>query len=275
MNFLENDGYGSFYKTEETSRLIREKLKAKMEQEARFSEGHARIIRIIEQLPVDERSGFSISKWLEEPITAIGQKFGDLATSGGSAWYSFERNLRDIEYMFHGGNVPTEFLSLPLTKAAQRFQKALNQKREEEERRKRESEAKAAIARAAFIEQHAIELLGYDEAQSWISRSPDKESQSHLERCHVSQQGLEAALSALGAYGLKREKEAARNAEIAVLRAQLSKEARTRLGEQRAKLFLNTTHTQINARPWDYCTNQQALQTCLNLLKGAKRPRWY
>lgn len=259
---------------------FRERRASLAEQRRRSESACAKLARIVERVPPEERATFSLDLWFEQPIEGHRGRFSDLVHRGGQAWSDFERDLRQIELMFRDGPPAKQTLGLPVGQAIARAAERERLKQEEAERIRITAEAEAANKRSDHLLYAAINALGDANARRWlVQKLPNG---TRLSVASQSDIALGQAMSALAAEKRDQMQRERLAREAAECRRLLKEAAASSLGpdSERVELFMQTTHPRLGASPWSRCVDRRGLDECLALLprgtaqRVSKRVRW-
>lgn len=242
------------------------------ERKSRRDEADRMLNALFEGSGVDaEGPEFSLEAWRTAPPDLDGRSIAEIADGGDAEWRRLRERLSTIQTMLRGGPPCDDLMGLPFE--AQRVE-AVRQAEAiaaEEARSLAEAERQAAEARLHDLRQAAqVGLL--DQAHGWLASAAGG-GLSWEGRARESPEGLEQALKTLApvaetAATARREK-AAREA----LQAELREAARAVYDEQRAELFLRSTHPDVGTSPLSYCDDPRRLRLCLNLLPSPSKRR--
>jgi hypothetical protein len=221
-----------------------------------------RIRAILSKIPTEEKAGFSLNRWLEQPITHLGIRFGDMVESGSDGWEVFQLILGEMERMFSFGQKPAQVtLGLPIEGAIARAAERERVAAEKAERERIEAEEQAKRDRGAWLTRHAVEKLGESKAVLWLS-SEAAEGGTHFTLAESSAEGYRSAETKLEAAVAR-----ARREEMASrYRARLAAAALGSLGPERARLFMTAKDPRLGMSPSERCTDPIGLRDCLSLL---------
>lgn len=161
---LEPEGHDHFRLEDQVSYSLDQRSDQLDAQAKRDQHAKARLRAILENVPADDRDGFSVDRWLTKPIPQLGVRLADIVESG-DGWGTLQAAFGEIERLLRGGKPIEVTLGLPIEPAIAR---AVDREREAAEaaeririEAKQRAEREAALADAAQRERYDREVAGY------------------------------------------------------------------------------------------------------------------
>jgi len=266
---LHDDG-DAFSLSDRQSEAIAARIAAAKLEGSRLEEVRRQVTAIVERLPGAERRDFDLETWFDRRLRRFSLTPRQLTSAESGRWWEFREALGGIDIMFAGAPVPADFLGLPLEAAGTRATEAIRRKEVERERKAEEAQVAAAERRLAILRERTSMVFGTEDAP-WINRPGRSGGPSPALAAQQSDQGLQAAMSALDRIGADRAAKVRADQIAAEAREDLRRAAENRLPEGHAPYFLGSAHPGIGGeRPIDFCRDAVTLRRCLQLLPDGR-----
>lgn len=270
LDFLENQGllvkdWRSWHVSSHISQDIKTSYRIDAERPERIRYVRELVVEILNFLAQNEASVFDFECWLDHQQSSIGCTARNAIGEGRAKYSSLLNSLRQIERMMREPSyIPSDRLHLPLEEECDRRQ-------ETKEFKKLEAERAKALNRIETLEK-SLELYRDSSLGTWLYEPNEKlAGNTPCVAAHESEKGLAKALNLLDHRYKELTAERARLKRMLDVKEKLAARARTILGEERAELFLRSTHPKIGLkRPYDYCMDETSLGHCLDLLPKSK-----
>jgi hypothetical protein len=257
---LEPEGPDHFRLEDQISYSLDQRTDELDAQTNRDRQAKSRLRAILENIPADERDGFSLDRWLTKPIPQLGVRLADIVGSG-DGWGTLQMAFGEIERLLRGGKPIEITLGLPIEEAVARAVERERKAVEAAEHARAEAEQRAARERSNSLTRQAVETLGQGKGEGWVF-AVESGGLSFHQLAASSPAGLSQAETAL--------REAVRldriEREAANCRAQLELAAKKAFGVERAALFMRAHDPRIEMSPFARCTDAIGLRDCLSLL---------
>ncbi len=235
--------------------------RARAEQLAR---SRLRLEGLLATATEEERAGFDLARWERSPIPEFGRPLDRLC--GEAAYDAFDEALDLLEagVGWSGLWSGEDFLGLPLEGAVRRGVEAREAREAAVAAEKAEAERQRLLQLVDRIAVRAAYLMGGCEAAEWMAprRAGLEADPAERDRAWRDLAEVERRLKA----------QAALDALVAEVRAELEKAAEARLGDL-AGWFLRTGNNLCDGRhPWDYTVDRHTLRDALRAVEMAPKP---
>ncbi|MFN3362775.1 MAG: hypothetical protein ACK40W_02335 [Allorhizobium sp.] len=222
---------------------------------------------MLKGLPPEEVEAFKLKIWIDQALP--GRDFSPMKAFhfDDMQWQAFRSDLVDIRGQIQSRPKPDlDLMGLPLDGELARTLERKAQERAAREEAKAQKEQAAAESRVSRLKSAAWQGLGA-EADGWFSSPhPRLDNQTPLEVAAINDDEyvrvdrlLRQSILEFELARAKKQKEESALGDVVSF-------ARTKLGEQKAELWLRSFHPRLQARPEDYIVDGATRDACLKLL---------
>lgn len=233
----------------------------------RFEDLEACIREALKELPPEETEAFDLKIWADQALP--GRDFSPLKALhfDDMPWRSFRSDLVNLRWQIQSRpELDLDLMGLPLARELHRQLERKAREQAAREQAKAQKEQAAADSRVSRLKSDAWQSLG-GEADGWFnSPHPELDNRTPLEVAAISDDECIRVHRILGQrirdFELARAKEQKKGAAL----GEVVSFARTKLGEQKAGLWIRGFHPRLQARPEDYIVDEATRDACLKLL---------
>jgi len=244
---------------------VRGRLRAMRTEAEREKEARRRLGAILDRLPIKDKEGFDLEAWLDQAGGHIAPR-ALWSYPEEEAWVQFLEDLGKIDRMLDGTRAVEDLRGLPYLEQARRVEQSHRDAAAARALAAEEQRVQEAQERLVRVRTRAVAVLGA-QADAWLNQLDPATGQTPATLALDGVEGAWRAQDRLDLLERTAVAEAARQRQADDCFAQLRRAALKVFDEQRAEIFLNSSHPKLGGlAPKARCIDPHGLAQCRALL---------